>query len=86
MTRPNKFAAAVARREADAATPAPADKNLTKVTVTLTRHTRNLLSKLLADLALENHVRMDVGPVGVKLYEIFLDNPDLQKEVIQRMK
>ena len=86
MTRPNKFARAVAKRESDAASPAPADNaNTTKQTVTMTRHLHNELGTLLRTLALEHHVRMPLGPVGVKLYEIFMDDPQLQQEVVKRM-
>jgi hypothetical protein len=86
MTRQNKFARAVAKRESDAASPTPPDNtHTTKQTVTMTRHLHNQLGRLLSDLALEHHVRMPLGPVGVRLYEIFLDDPKLQQEVVKRM-
>ncbi len=86
MTRPNKFVRAVAKREADAAAPATGDMHTTKQTFTFTRHLHHRLVQLLADLKLQHRLRkLPLGPVGVTLFEIFADDPELQKEVIRRL-
>lgn len=93
----NKFARAAANRSASSgAAPAPETKATMTTTVLVSRHTRAELDKLFAQLTLEHHVRLGIGPVSVALYEMFLDNVtvldkdgnpiDLQKEVINRLK
>lgn len=86
MTRPNKFEKAVAAREAAVtAPPSTANSATMKTTVVLTKHTRAELSKTLATLGLQHGLQMPIGPVGAALYEMFLADAGIQREVISRL-
>jgi hypothetical protein len=82
----NKFARAIDQRQNPTPdTSAPLGKATTMTTVEMSRHLRAQLDTLFAQLYATSGRRVKIGPASVALYELLIESPDLQQEVIKRL-
>lgn len=86
----SKLARATVARTAPAteAPPKAPDSTTTTTTVQMSKHLRAELDTRFIELRRDTGLpakRLGIGPVSVALYEAFLADPDLQREVIRRL-